>query len=172
MSDEPTVDLPRLPPGYIPEPSMVYLSWAEVEDRLREALHYWVSTTRPNGNPHVVPRWGVWLDGSFWYDGSPETRHALNLSENPHCVLHLESGETVTIVEGRSLASDPVTGQLGDRLSAEYARKYAPVYTPSPDSWGGKAAGGLRVLRPLKVIAWTSFPTGVTRFTFPNIDRR
>ena len=30
---------------------------------------------RPDGTPHSVPRWGVWLDGRFWYDGAPTTRH-------------------------------------------------------------------------------------------------
>jgi hypothetical protein len=81
-------------------------------------------------------------------------------------VLHLESGQTVTIVEGVSSTVPPVEGALGERLSAEFARKYAPTYTPSPDAWSGLDAGGLRLITPQKVIAWTSFPTDVTRFTF------
>jgi hypothetical protein len=162
----PKVDLPEFPEGYLPGPVTAPLSWEAVESALVDARHYWLATTRPDGRPHVVPRWGVWLDGAFWYDGSPQTRHSRNLAVNDRCVLHLESGESVTIVEGASRPSAPVTGSLGERLSAEYSRKYAPVYTPAPDSWSDAGAGGLGVLTPEKVIAWTSFPTDVTRFTF------
>jgi hypothetical protein len=165
MSD-PLVDTPEFPAGYLPGPVQGHLPWEEVESRLVEALNYWLSTTRPDGRPHVVPRWGVWLDGGLWYDGSPETRHARNLAGGGPCVLHLESGQTVTIVEGVSSTVPPVGGALGDRLSAEFARKYAPAYTPSPDAWSGIDAGGLRLLTPQKVIAWASFPSDVTRFTF------
>jgi Pyridoxamine 5'-phosphate oxidase len=166
MSPQPRVDIPEFPPGYVLEPPSTHLTWAEVEDRLRDSLHYWLSTTRPDGRPHVVPRWGVWIDGAFHYDGSPETRHVRNLEANPHCVLHLESGERVTVLEGRSIEPAPVGGDLGERLSAEYARKYGPDYTPGPDAWSGDRAGGLRIIRPEKVIAWSTFPGDVTRFTF------
>jgi hypothetical protein len=163
---QPRVDLPEFPTGYLPGPVGSHLGWIDVEQGLIDALHYWLATTRPDGRPHVMPRWGVWLDGEFWYDGSPQTRHVRNLVENNRCVLHLESGQTVTIVEGRSAAASAVDGDLGDRLAGEFARKYAPTYAPSPDSWSGADAGGLRVLTPEKVIAWTAFPTDVTRFTF------
>ncbi|MCI0678001.1 MAG: hypothetical protein L0Z63_03030 [Actinobacteria bacterium] len=112
MSTQPSVDLPEFPPGYIPGPVNRHLRWNEVEGHLAESLHYWLSTTRPDGRPHVV------------------------------------------------------RGELGERLSAEYARKYSPAYTPGPDSWSGPHAGGLRMMRPIKALAWTSFPSDVTRFTF------
>lgn len=160
------VDRPVMPDGYGVESAGDFLKWEEITDRLAGARNYWLSTSRPGGQPHVVPRWGVWLDDAFWYDGSPETRHVKNLAANPLCVLHLESGDEVTIVEGRSVASVPVGGELGERLSAEYGRKYAPTYEPGPDAWSDEIAGGLRVLRPAKVIAWTDYPKGLTRFTF------
>ncbi|MDH3260349.1 MAG: IS110 family transposase [Acidimicrobiia bacterium] len=28
---------------------------------------------RHRGRPHLVPRWGVWLEGRFWYDGAVDT---------------------------------------------------------------------------------------------------
>jgi hypothetical protein len=166
MTQHPNPDLPELPEGYLGDVKPTFLAWAAIETRLIEARHYWLATTYPDGRPHVVPRWGVWVDGAFWYDGSPETRHVRNLEANSECVLHLESGETVTIVEGVSLASEPVHGVMGERLSSEYARKYGPMYTPSPEAWSDASAGGLRVLRPAKALAWSSFPADVTRFTF------
>lgn len=164
--NEPSRDRPEMPAGYGLDQAEDFVAWDVVEERLRESLHYWLATTRHNGRPHVVPRWGVWLDGGFWYDGSPETVHVRNLEKNTHTVLHLESGNEVTIVEGRSLRPDPITGDLGERLAAEYARKYGPQYTPSADAWSDEIAGGMRRIDPVKVIAWSEFPKDLTRFTF------
>jgi hypothetical protein len=155
-----------MPAGYGLDRADGFVAWDDVEERLRESLHYWLATTRPDGRPHVVPRWGVWLDGTFWYDGSPETVHVRNLDVSTSAVLHLESGHEVTIVEGESLVPDPITGELGERLAAEYARKYGPQYTPSADAWSGEIAGGMRRIDPVKVIAWSEFPKDLTRFTF------
>ena len=41
------------------------LSWAEVEQKLIESKTYWLATTRPDGRPHVMPVWGVWMDRAF-----------------------------------------------------------------------------------------------------------
>ena len=99
----PRVDRPVFPDGYgLPTGVEGTLAWADVEARLVAATSYWVASVRPDGRPHVVPRWGVWLDGRFWYDGAPTTVHARNLAVNPACTLHLESGTEVVIVEGES----------------------------------------------------------------------
>lgn len=161
------IDRPIVPDGYGVTEEGPYLEWADVEDWLTEATEYWLASTRPDGRPHVVPRWGVWLDDRFWYDGSPETRHARNLSINPACALHLESGTTVTIVEGASRPSQPIGGTLGERLAAEYSRKYEKLgYAPAADAWSDEHAGGMRVLTPDKAIAWTQFPADMTRYVF------
>ncbi|MGB8362588.1 MAG: pyridoxamine 5'-phosphate oxidase family protein [Acidimicrobiia bacterium] len=162
----PTRDRPQMPEGYGVEQAEAYVEWDQVESKLQQSRNYWLATTRPDGRPHVVPRWGVWLDGLFWYDGSPETLHVRNLVGDPHCVLHLEDGMDVTIVEGRSVQSEPITGELGERLAAEYARKYGPEYTPGPDAWSDEIAGGMRKLIAEKVLAWTEFPKDLTRFIF------
>lgn len=158
-----------MPDGYgVPDTSDGLLAWSAVEARLTSATEFWLATTRPDGRPHVVPRWGVWLDGRFWYDGSPETRHARNRADNPACVLHLESGTEVVILEGRSAPSAPVTSELGQRLSDAFGAKYrARGYAPPPNAWSGDDAGGLAVFVPVTGLAWTDFPTDVTRFHFP-----
>lgn len=158
-----------MPDGYgVPESTDGLLDWSHVDERLAGATEYWLATTRPDGRPHVVPRWGVWLDGRFWYDGSPQTRHARNLAANDACALHLESGTDVVIVDGRSRPSEPITGHLGERLSAEFGRKYGDQgYAPAPDAWSDEIAGGMRVLTPHAALAWSDFPSDVTRFRFP-----
>jgi hypothetical protein len=163
---EPRRDRPDMPSGYGVEQATAFIEWGDLEIRLTESLNYWLSTTRPSGRPHVVPRWGVWLDGRFWYDGSPETRHVRNLDVNPECVLHLESGSVVTILEGPSVVPEPIVGDLGKRLATEYGRKYGPEYTPSPDQWSDDIAGGMRFIAPRKIMAWSDFPKDLTRYTF------
>ncbi len=165
---QPSRDRPELPDGYgVPDGSEGVLEWFAVETRLRESLHYWMATTRPDGRPHAVPRWGVWMDGRFWYDGAPSTIHVRNLNRSPFCVLHLEDGRQAVMVEGRSEAAEPPGSVLGTRLAAEFCAKYAELgYSPEPTSWEGPHAGGLRVFTPVKAMAWFEFPTDVTRFRF------
>lgn len=162
------IDRPRMPDGYgVPVDAEGLRAWGEVEEQLKTSLHFWLSTTRPDGRPHAMPRWGVWLDGRFWYDGSPDTIHARNLRTNPACVLHLESGSDVVIVEGTSSPSEPIEGEFGRRLSQAFRAKYAiRGYEPTPDAWSGPGAGGMAVLTPAKAMAWRDFPKDVTRFRF------
>lgn len=162
------VDRPHMPDGYgVPDSADGLLGWKHVETRLRAATEYWLATTRPDSRPHVVPRWGVWLDERFWYDGSPQTRHARNLRTNAACVLHLESGTDVVILEGQAAPSAPVTGALARRLSEAFTAKYGDHgYAPAPDAWSGEHAGGMMVFAPVSALAWSQFPTDVTRFRF------
>jgi nitroimidazol reductase NimA-like FMN-containing flavoprotein (pyridoxamine 5'-phosphate oxidase superfamily) len=163
----PRSDRPVFPEGYgIPSTTEGMLSWADVESRLVSATAYWLATVRPDGTPHVVPRWGVWLDGRFWYDGAPTTRHARNLATNPACALHLESGTEAVIVEGTSEATQAPADGLGARLAAAFAKYHALGYEPTAESWAGEDGGGLRVLTPRSAMAWFSFPTDATRFRF------
>lgn len=155
-----------MPAGYGVEQASAFVAWQDIEKKLRDSRHYWLATTRPGGGPHVVPRWGVWLDDAFWYDGSPETVHVRNLNEDPRCVLHLEDGQRATILEGKSIACGPIQGDLGERLAAEFARKYSPDYTPQPTAWSDEIAGGMRRIQPEKVMAWNEFPKDLTRYRF------
>lgn len=168
-------DLPHLPEGYLPEPGgdhagaePGFIEWSVVDRRLTDELHYWLATTRPDGRPHVVPRWGAWIDGRLYYDGSPETVHARNLAHNPACVLHIGDGKEAIMLEGRSRRSEPLDIEAGQPVAAEIGRKYGPLgYAPPPDAWSGPDAGGLCVFTPAKALAWFDFPNDLTRFHFP-----
>ncbi|TDT34472.1 pyridoxamine 5'-phosphate oxidase [Naumannella halotolerans] len=156
-----------MPDGYgLPDSPAGLLDWPTVAQRLIDAKHYWLSTVRPDGTPHSVPRWGVWVDDRFYYDGAPTTRHVRNLQTNTAVTLTLESGAQAVIVEGRSVATcaDPET--LGAQLSAAFAKYAGDGYSPGADAWSGADGGGLRVIVPERVLAWLDFPTDCTRFTF------
>jgi hypothetical protein len=166
-ANTPSVDRPTFPQGYgLPDTTDGLRPWAQVERRLVEATAYWLASVRPDGRPHVVPRWGVWHRGTFWYDGSPDTLHARNLVANPQCALHLESGTEAVIVEGRSLPTRADADTLGAELAEAYAKYHDLGYRPEPASWSGEDGGGLRVLTPTRALAWFDFPGDATRFTF------
>lgn len=157
-----------MPDGYgVPDGVSEVLEWHQIEVRLVDSLNYWMATTRPDGRPHVVPRWGVWLESRLWYDGSPDTVHARNLRSNAACTLHLEDGAQAVIVEGTAGPADPPGKDLGAKLASEFQRKYSLLgYSPGADAWEGQDAGGLAVFTPEKALAWFEFPTDVTRFRF------
>ena len=160
-------DRPVFPEGYgIPPTTEGMLSWGDVEARLVSSKHYWLATVRPDGRPHVVPRWGVWLDGRFWYDGAPTTVHARNLAANPACSLNLENGAEAVIVEGESAPARVPAETLGARIAEAFGKYHTMGYSPAADAWAGEDGGGLRVLPPRRAMAWFSFPTDATRFTF------
>jgi hypothetical protein len=165
---EPNRDRPDMPEGYgVPEDDTGLLPWSKVEARLQESDQFWMATTRPDGRPHVVPRWGVWLDEGLYYDGSPDTLHARNLGSNSACSLHLEDGWKAVVIDGTSGPTDPPGLEIGGRISAEMVRKYGGKgYSPEPDAWEGEAAGGLCRFTPSKAMAWFDFPNDMTRFRF------
>jgi hypothetical protein len=166
-TDLPGRDRPVFPDGYgLPETTSGMLAWLDVEKRLIAATAYWLATVRPDGRPHVVPRWGVWVDGRFWYDGAATTRHARNLVHNPACSLNLENGTEAVIVEGESQPARAPAATLGARLAAAFEKYHALGYEPAADAWAGADGGGLRVLTPRRALAWFNFPSDATRFTF------
>ena len=159
----PKITRPIFPKGYVDAPKSE-VSWAYVTQRLEESRTYWLSTVRPNQRPHAIPRWGVWLEDRFYYDGSPETRHARNLSTNPETVLHLENGDQPVIIEGFSQAAGKPDPVLAEKISAAYCKKYAADgYAPKATQWD---EGGLYIFTPRTVLAWTVFFENPTKFIF------
>ena len=165
--DSVVAERPSLPDGYgLPSDIQGLLAWPEVERELVAAQNYWLASVRPDGRPHVVPRWGVWLDGRFFYDGSPATRHVQNVEANPAMTLNLESGTRTVILEGRSVATRADADNLGVRLSAAFSKYAKAGYAPEPNSWEDQNGGGLRVFVPSRGLAWFDFPKDCTRFRF------
>ena len=62
-----------MPAGYgVPETEEGVLDWSWAVERLEPALNYWFATTRPDGRPHAMPAWAVWLSRQH-YCGSGST---------------------------------------------------------------------------------------------------
>jgi nitroimidazol reductase NimA-like FMN-containing flavoprotein (pyridoxamine 5'-phosphate oxidase superfamily) len=62
-------------------------AWSEAEALLSEAELFWISTVRPDGQPHVTPLPAVWAAGALHFSTGPEERKARNLALNPRVVL-------------------------------------------------------------------------------------
>jgi len=161
--NEPIISRPDFPEGYLENPKSL-LPWSHVVQRLTDAKNYWLCSVRPNGQPHAIPKWGVWVDGKVYFDGSPKTRHALNIAQNPHVCLHLESGDDVIIIEGTSKELQKPSPELAVKIAQVYRAKYtAAGYAPEPSQWD---EGGLFEITLHKAIAWTNFTEDPTRFIF------
>ena len=159
----PKISRPKLPKGYADNP-VSYVDWEWVAEQMTESKNYWLSSVRPDGRPHVVPRWGVFIENKFWYDGSPETRHAQNIMENPNVSLHLESGDQVVMMEGISKPTEKPTPEFASQLAETIGYKYGEDgYSPKPDQWD---EGGLYEFTPRQCIAWTVFYEDPTKFVF------
>ncbi len=145
---EPKTSRPE-PAGYFmdAESGAGLLPWSHVVERMSGARNYWVATTRPDGRPHCMPVWGVWLDDAFWFSTSPISRKARNLGVNPNVVIHLESGADLVVVEG-------VSEEVREPASLE---RFVAAYNPKYD-WDFKReqleGGGLFRVRPRVAFSW------------------
>src|SRR5918912_177072 len=105
----PVAGRPRMPKGYgIRTDDEGQLPWIWAEERLADARNYWIATTSPNRTPHVMPVWGVWLDGAVCFGTDRQSRKARNLAANPAVAVHLESGDEVVVLHGPAVkVTDP-----------------------------------------------------------------
>jgi nitroimidazol reductase NimA-like FMN-containing flavoprotein (pyridoxamine 5'-phosphate oxidase superfamily) len=165
MSSEPSsVRAVRFPAEYgAPGDSDSLLPWSYVEERMRRAANYWMTTMGPDGRPHARPVDGVWVDGALCFGGSPETRWVRNLMANRSVSVHLSSEAEAVILEGTAeLVTDPSHPLAGPSMAASRA-KYPQYY-----SGGEMPFRPFWALRPSIAFAWTleGFPRGATRWRF------
>lgn len=161
MSPEPAVSRPVMPASYgIREAGTGLQPWARADERLAGARNYWIATTRPDGRPHAMPVWGVWVDGALYFGTDRRSRRARNLATNRAVVVHLESGDDVVIVEGvAEEVRDPTRlASVDKRYAAKYGVRFADV--PGEVSvWS---------VRPRVAFAWQErdFAGSATRWRF------
>lgn len=129
-------------------------------------MSYWLSTTRPNGQPHAAPVWGVWLDNAFWFGTAGQK--IKNLASTPYAVVHLESAEDVVILRGSvMLVAD---ANMLQRVAAAFRLKYVDGATGQPYDLFRDIGptGPIYRLTPEVGLAWLegAFATTNTRWTF------
>ncbi|HKV77993.1 MAG TPA: pyridoxamine 5'-phosphate oxidase family protein [Candidatus Sulfotelmatobacter sp.] len=108
--------------GYgFPESTKGLLAWSWAEQRLKKSHNYWITTVKPDGAPHTMVVWGLWLDGRFLFSTGSKSRKARNLAENPKCVVCTENAAEAVIVEGIAEVADVAARK---KLLPAYERKY------------------------------------------------
>jgi nitroimidazol reductase NimA-like FMN-containing flavoprotein (pyridoxamine 5'-phosphate oxidase superfamily) len=111
-------------PGYgLPAGTKGLLPWRWAEQRLQRSHNYYVVTVRPDGTPHAMPVWGIWVEGRFYFSTGVQSRKARNLAANASCVVCTERPDEAVIVEGTAAR---IGRAAVARLAPYYFRKYKP----------------------------------------------
>jgi PPOX class probable F420-dependent enzyme len=124
------------------------LPWSWARERLEQSHNYFLATTRPDGRPHLMAVWGVWIDDTFCFSTGAESAKARNLGHDPRSAISVEGAGESVIVEGvAEHASDAeYLGRSGDAYQAKY-----PPYKLDP------AIGPIFVVRPRVVYGMIEF---------------
>jgi hypothetical protein len=148
---------PNFPPDYGIHPATSgMLPWKFVQERMARARNYWIATSRPNGRPHAMPVWGVWVDEMLCFGTDRDSRKARNLAANAAVVAHLESGKEVVIIEG--VAVEVTDRERLSRIDEEYFAKYKMRLL------GFSAGAIIYSVQPRVAFAWRerNFPRSAT----------
>jgi nitroimidazol reductase NimA-like FMN-containing flavoprotein (pyridoxamine 5'-phosphate oxidase superfamily) len=135
------------------------LPWSYARERLEKSHNYLLSTTRPDGSPHLAPIWGLWFEEKFYFSTGRQSRKGRNLAANPRCVVSTDRINDVVIVEG--VAEEVPVPSIPQPLFDLYPAKYPPwKLDPS--------LGPVFVVRPRVVFAFPEpdFTTASTRWHF------
>ncbi len=122
QSRAPTPSRPHMPGYGLPKGTKGLLPWGWAEQRLKKSHNYWITTVRPDGSPHTMVVWGLWLDGRFYFSTGQQSRKARNLAANPKCILCTERADEAVIIEGEARL---VAGPRPRGFFARYEKKYS-----------------------------------------------
>jgi nitroimidazol reductase NimA-like FMN-containing flavoprotein (pyridoxamine 5'-phosphate oxidase superfamily) len=121
-------------PGYGilgPDEGRGLLPWIWAAERLEGSQSYWLGTTRPDGRPHAMPVWGVWVADSFYFSRGQRAQKARNLRANRNCVVCTESDGEALVMEG--IAEEISDPSFLHRAVAAYDAKYGWKLDPGRD---------------------------------------
>ncbi len=164
MTHDPVSERPHAPGYEVPESRDGLLPFGWARERLLTARTWWVASVRPDGRPHVMPVWGAWVGDRAYLLGQLTARWARNLAANPACVVHVEQGDDVVIVEGEAsnLAAPSDAIIAGCRLGfAKYHGGDPTAFDPTP--WVGR---GFWEVRPRVAFGFSDYVTDATRWRF------
>lgn len=115
--------------------------WDWAAEQLTGSHNYWLTTVRPDGRPHAMPLWGLWLDGRFYFSTGRQSRKGRNLAANPNCIVCTENAAEAVIVEGvaEEVADRSTLRPFYDAYKAKYGMDVEqepfvnePVYAVRP----------------------------------------
>jgi hypothetical protein len=122
------------------------LPWSWAVERLTRSHDYWVTTTWPDGRPHLTPVWGAWIDGAVWFSCSNGSRKTKNLERDARCSIATDNAYQPVIVEA-------VAERAGDQVAAEAFTAAVNAKYETDYGAGFFAENALWVARPRAVFA-------------------
>lgn len=101
---------------------------AALHDRLGSTPVAWLTTVHPDGAPHLVPVWYLWVDGGFVVFSKPEARKTRNVEVDGRVMLAIGRAEDdfdVQLVEGRAHLLPVCAADVMPALAAQLVAKYS-----------------------------------------------
>jgi PPOX class probable F420-dependent enzyme len=143
------------------------IPWAEAERRLAASHDYWVATVRPDGSPHSMPVWGVWVGGRLWFSSALTSRKARNLAADPRCTMTTDDARDPVVLEG-VVERTGDAGEIAQFVAAVNAKYDASVTVEFQDP----EVNGTFALRPVRAFALSGadFTGSPTRWRFPHSE--
>ena len=134
--------------------------WSYAVERLTSTRDFWISTTCPDGRPHSVPIWGVWMRDVFAFSTGAQSRKAKNLAKDPRVVIGVEPTEDSIVLEGvAALTSDA-------EFIRDFKQVYAAKYVMNMDDFSEP----VWFVKPVRAFSFAStgdeFTAGSTRWRF------
>lgn len=93
---------------------------SNAQQRLQTAPNIWLATVRPDGSPHLIPIWFVWIENKLYVCTARNSVKARNVAANPKVSLALEDGSNPLVLEG----SGAIREETPPEVAAEFQRKY------------------------------------------------
>lgn len=91
-----------------------------IERRLQTEPNIWLATVRPDGTPHLVPIWFVWVAARVYICTASDSVKVRNLLANPRVAAALEDGAKPVVIEGLAHA----IGSVPRSVVEAFRRKY------------------------------------------------
>jgi nitroimidazol reductase NimA-like FMN-containing flavoprotein (pyridoxamine 5'-phosphate oxidase superfamily) len=104
------------------------LPWIWAKERLEQGRTYWLGTTGPGPKPHVMPVWGVWFDGAFFFSTGNESRKARNLALHSRCSIATEIDFKKRPTKDRIKDSVILEGAAERVTDSRIRQKFARIY--------------------------------------------
>jgi PPOX class probable F420-dependent enzyme len=120
-----------------------------------------LATASLKGQPHVVPVWFLWEEGTAWISAYASTRKVKELIQNPKCALVVdlvksEHGITGVLLEGRAELLTGFDDAVRKRIERIYVKYLGPegVMGKDPQEWLKSAENTLIRLKADKIRVW------------------
>jgi PPOX class probable F420-dependent enzyme len=115
----------------------------------------WLSSSRPDGAPHLVPTWFAWDGETIVIRSKPEARKVRNLRHDPRAMVALGDAEDdfdVGLLEARAAVDDDLGAELPPAFLAKYGDRIAALGL-TPAEFASTYAATIR-LTPARALGW------------------